>query len=92
MLLLDGSPQASLVCPLVKTKMSMNTDRKMMTRETKYSEKNLAIEQNNALHSSSQIQLTEGQKGEAWGPSNKKGMRFLKFQSIRKRKHFHCSN
>jgi hypothetical protein len=53
LLLLDGSPQALLVCPLVKTKMSMNTGRKTMTRETKYSEKNLPLEQNNALHSSS---------------------------------------
>jgi hypothetical protein len=52
-----------------------------MTRETKYSEKSLALEQNNALHSSSQLQLTEGQKGEAWGPSNKKGCDLRNFRA-----------
>ena len=67
-LLLDGS-QASLVCPLVKTKMntSMNIGSTMMTKETKYSEKNLALEQSNALHSSSQLQLTEGQRVKSGG-------------------------
>jgi hypothetical protein len=60
----------------------MNTGRKIMTRETKYSEKNLALEQNNALHSSSQLQVTEGQKGEAWGPSNKKGCDLRNFRTL----------
>ena len=89
LLLLLGGSQASLVCRLVKTMISMNTGRKMKTRETKYSEKNLALEQNNAQHSSSQLQLTEGQKGETSGPSNKKG---CDLRNFRKWKHFHCSN
>jgi Tfp pilus tip-associated adhesin PilY1 len=58
----------------------MNTGRKMMTRETKYSEKNLALEQNNALQSSSQLQLTR-QKGVAWGPCNKKGCDLQNFRA-----------
>lgn len=62
LLLLDGSPQALLVCPLVKTKMSMNTGRKTMTRETKYSEKNPAIraEQCSTLKFIATINRTKG--------------------------------
>jgi hypothetical protein len=52
--------------------------------ESKYAEKTLALEQDNALHSSPQLQLTEGQKGEAWGPSNKKGCGLRNFRSSKK--------
>lgn len=48
-----------------------NTCRKTMTRETKYSEKTLALEQDNARHSSSRLQLTKD-KGRSLGIFQKK--------------------